>query len=139
MGIALKDYSVRASKYLRPRKSKKKEMTESLQELERKLWGESFGDISKPDMKGLAGSGFDPLGIISEMERYRHNLSQHIMQNNDRPLDFLSRLASLIPRPRTNLIRFHGVFAPNSNIDTSSLQKQKILENKQHRPETPLQ
>ena len=29
------------------------------------------------------------------------------------PLDFLSRLASLIPRPRTNLIRFHGVFAPN--------------------------
>ena len=64
MGIALKDYSVRASKYLRPRKSKKKEMTESLQELERKLWGESFGDISKPDMKGLAGSGFDPLGII---------------------------------------------------------------------------
>ena len=29
------------------------------------------------------------------------------------PLDFLSRLASLVPRPRTNLIRFHGVFAPN--------------------------
>ena len=29
------------------------------------------------------------------------------------PLDFLSRLASLIPRPRLNLIRFHGVFAPH--------------------------
>ena len=30
------------------------------------------------------------------------------------PLDFISRLISLIPRPRVNLTRFHGVFAPNS-------------------------
>ena len=30
------------------------------------------------------------------------------------PLDFISRLASLIPKPRVNLTRFHGVFAPNS-------------------------
>ncbi len=30
------------------------------------------------------------------------------------PLDFLSRLASLVPRPRVNLTRFHGVFAPHS-------------------------
>jgi hypothetical protein len=29
------------------------------------------------------------------------------------PLDFLARLASLVPRPRVNLTRFHGVFAPN--------------------------
>ncbi len=29
------------------------------------------------------------------------------------PLDFLSRLAFLVPRPKTNLIRFHGIFAPN--------------------------
>ena len=29
------------------------------------------------------------------------------------PLDFLCRLASLVPRPRVHLIRFHGVFAPN--------------------------
>ena len=29
------------------------------------------------------------------------------------PLDFLSRLASLVPKPRVNLTRFHGVFAPN--------------------------
>jgi hypothetical protein len=31
------------------------------------------------------------------------------------PLDFLARLAALIPRPRVNLTRFHGVFAPNSH------------------------
>ena len=30
------------------------------------------------------------------------------------PLDFISRLVALIPKPRVNLTRFHGVFAPNS-------------------------
>jgi hypothetical protein len=30
------------------------------------------------------------------------------------PLDFIARLAALIPPPRINLTRYHGVFAPNS-------------------------
>ena len=30
------------------------------------------------------------------------------------PLDFIARLAALVPRPRVNLTRYHGVFAPNS-------------------------
>ncbi|MCP3954344.1 MAG: hypothetical protein GY697_19325 [Desulfobacterales bacterium] len=30
------------------------------------------------------------------------------------PLDFISKLASLAPKTRVNLTRFHGVFAPNS-------------------------
>ena len=30
------------------------------------------------------------------------------------PLDFMARLAVLVPRPRVNLTRYHGVFAPNS-------------------------
>jgi len=30
------------------------------------------------------------------------------------PLDFMARLAALVPKPRANLTRFHGVFAPNS-------------------------
>jgi hypothetical protein len=29
------------------------------------------------------------------------------------PLDFIARLAALVPRPKLNLARFHGVFAPN--------------------------
>jgi hypothetical protein len=28
------------------------------------------------------------------------------------PLDFIARLAALVPKPRVNLTRFHGVFAP---------------------------
>ena len=30
------------------------------------------------------------------------------------PLDFMAKLAALVPKPRVNLTRFHGVFAPNS-------------------------
>jgi len=30
------------------------------------------------------------------------------------PLDFIARLVALVPKPRVNLPRFHGVFAPNS-------------------------
>lgn len=29
------------------------------------------------------------------------------------PLAFLARLAALVPRPRANVTRYHGVFAPN--------------------------
>jgi hypothetical protein len=35
-------------------------------------------------------------------------------RNYGGPLDFMARLAALIPRPRANLTRFHGIFAPNS-------------------------
>ncbi|EAR22690.1 putative transposase [Nitrococcus mobilis Nb-231] len=31
-----------------------------------------------------------------------------------RPLDFIARLAALVPKPRVNLTRSHGVFASNS-------------------------
>jgi hypothetical protein len=30
------------------------------------------------------------------------------------PVDFIAKLAALVPRPKVNLTRFHGVFAPNS-------------------------
>lgn len=32
------------------------------------------------------------------------------------PLDFIARLAALVPRPCVHLTRFHGVFAPNSHL-----------------------
>lgn len=32
------------------------------------------------------------------------------------PLEFMQRLATLVPRPRLNLIRFHGVLAPNAKL-----------------------
>ena len=30
------------------------------------------------------------------------------------PVDFIAKLAALVPKPRVNLTHFHGVFAPNS-------------------------
>ena len=32
------------------------------------------------------------------------------------PLEFMQRLATLVPRPRLHLIRFHGVLAPNAKL-----------------------
>jgi hypothetical protein len=35
------------------------------------------------------------------------------------PLDFIARLVALVPNPRVNLTRVHGVFAPNSKYRSS--------------------
>ena len=32
------------------------------------------------------------------------------------PLDLLAKLAALVPRPRVNITRYHGVFAPNNTL-----------------------
>jgi len=32
------------------------------------------------------------------------------------PVEFLARLAALVPPPRAHLTRFHGIFAPNANL-----------------------
>ena len=42
--------------------------------------------------------------------RYRDGTTYVIFD----PLDFIARLVALIPKPRVNLARYHGVFAPNS-------------------------
>ena len=31
------------------------------------------------------------------------------------PVDFIARLAALVPKPRGSLTRYHGLFAPNSH------------------------
>ena len=51
------------------------------------------------------------------------------------PLDFVARLAALVPRPRLNLTRFHGVFAPNCK------HRERIVptgETQQSSPDKPL-
>ena len=40
---------------------------------------------------------------------YRDGTTQILLE----PLDFLARLASLVPPPRRHLTRYHGVFAPH--------------------------
>ncbi len=43
---------------------------------------------------------------------YRDGTTHIIMSS----LEFMQRLAALVPRPRLNLIRFHGVLAPNTKL-----------------------
>jgi Putative transposase len=41
---------------------------------------------------------------------WRDGTTHHVMS----PLEFMQRLAALVPRPRLHLIRFYGVLAPNA-------------------------
>jgi hypothetical protein len=54
------------------------------------------------------------------------------------PLDFIARLAALVPRPRLNLTRFHGVFAPNCKHRESVVPKRKPSEKKTDIPLAPM-
>ena len=40
---------------------------------------------------------------------YRDGTTQVVFE----PVDFIARLATLVPKPRVNLTRYHGVLAPN--------------------------
>jgi hypothetical protein len=48
------------------------------------------------------------------------------------PLDFIARLAALVPKPRVNLTRFHGVFAPNSKHRARVTPAKRGTGNKRH-------
>ena len=53
-----------------------------------------------------------PDGTLSyELKTPYKNGTTHVVFE---PLDFIARLAALVPKPRFHLTRFHGVFAPNS-------------------------
>jgi len=43
----------------------------------------------------------------------RRDSTTHLVMS---PLEFMQRLAALVPRPRLHLIRFHGVLAPNAKL-----------------------
>jgi hypothetical protein len=49
--------------------------------------------------------------VVYELKHPFRDGTTHVLFE---PLDFIARLAALVPRPRTHLIRFHGLFAPNA-------------------------
>ena len=66
--------------------------------------------ISRPSLSEARLSLNNKGQVVYKLKTPYHNGTTHIVLD---PLDFLSHLASLVPRPRIHLIRFHGVFAPN--------------------------
>ena len=49
--------------------------------------------------------------VVYELKRPFRDATTHVLFE---PHDFIARLAARVPRPRTHLIRYHGVFAPNA-------------------------
>jgi hypothetical protein len=50
--------------------------------------------------------------VLTLKTPYREGTTPIVME----PLEFMQRLAALVPRPRLHLIRFHGVLAPNAKL-----------------------
>jgi hypothetical protein len=51
--------------------------------------------------------------VVLQLKSPYHDGTTHIVVE---PLEFMQRLAALVPRPRLHLIRFHGVLAPNAKL-----------------------
>ena len=67
--------------------------------------------ISRPTVSEKRLSLTSTGKIRYELKTPYRNGTTHVIFE---PIDFIARLAALVPRPRVNLTRFHGVFAPNS-------------------------
>ena len=50
--------------------------------------------------------------VLKLKTTYRDGTTHLVMS----PLEFMQRLAALVPRPRLHLIRFHGVLAPHAKL-----------------------
>jgi hypothetical protein len=50
------------------------------------------------------------------------------------PMEFIGRLAALVPRPRANLTRFHGVFSPNSKLREHVVPQKLVEEQEDPKP-----
>ena len=75
--------------------------------------------------------------VVYKLKNAFDNGTTHIVLE---PLDLLARLASLVPRPRVNLTRFFGVFAPH--FKHRKLVVPKVEKNKEEddgKPLTPAQ
>jgi hypothetical protein len=67
--------------------------------------------ISRPAVSE-ARLSLTPGGLVRyQLKTPYSNGTTHVLFE---PLDLIARLATLVPKPRVNLIRYHGVFAPNS-------------------------
>lgn len=66
--------------------------------------------ITRPPIATKRLSTDDHGRVVYRYKRPFRDGSTHVILE---PLDFIARLAALVPRPRLNLTRFHGIFAPN--------------------------
>jgi len=76
--------------------------------------------ISRPPVAGHRLSLTTSGKVCYELKTPYRDGTTHVVFD---PLDFISKLAALVPSPRVNLTRFHGVFAPNSQYRSAIIIK----------------
>ena len=59
--------------------------------------------------RSLASNG----NVIVALKKPYDDGTSHVVLS---PMEFVGWLAALVPKPRVNLTRFHGVFSPNSRL-----------------------
>ena len=91
--------------------------------------------IARPAIANERLSTNDRGQVIYRFKQPFRDGSTHVVLE---PLDFIARLAALVPRPRLNLTRFHGVFAPNRKHRESVAPKRKPRHEKPDRPLAPM-
>ncbi len=80
-GSFLVNFLGRAAKRLRAQENQK--AVASLQELETRLWGQSFGDIPEYDVKRMVDSDFKPTDIMRYMENNREEFASRPVVPSD--------------------------------------------------------
>jgi hypothetical protein len=71
-------------------------------------------------------------GVLELKASWRDGTTHLVMS----PLEFLQRLAAVVPRPMLHLIRFHGVLAPNARL-RAQVVSQGAQETAEVRPTAP--
>ncbi|WP_175439504.1 transposase, partial [Alteromonas lipolytica] len=69
--------------------------------------------IARPAISEQRLSLTDSGKVKYELKTPYRNGTTHVFFS---PLDFIGKLAALVPPPRLNLTRFYGVFAPNAKV-----------------------
>ena len=80
--------------------------------------------ISRPSLSEARLSLNNKQVVYKLKTPYRNGTTPIVLD----PLDFLSRLASLIPRPKIHFIRSHAVFAPNCKYRSLIVPQSVLLE-----------
>ena len=70
--------------------------------------------VVKDCLRSLPLQSVQRLAIMSSRRSLPNILSDRSFHFVFEPLEFLAKLAALVPRPRINLTRCHGVLAPNA-------------------------
>ena len=66
--------------------------------------------IARPAVSNERLSVNDRGQVVYRLKHSFRDGTTHVVLD---PIDFIARLAALVPRPRAHLTRYHGVFAPN--------------------------